>query len=62
VENHAEDLGARVEVVNERGERTPHEELVEDLIAIATSFSGKLYGMRSDKTKKVVESVKRAVC
>jgi predicted site-specific integrase-resolvase len=61
LKNHAEDLGARVEVVNEQGERTPHEELVEDLLAIVTSFSGRLYGVRSNKTKKVVESVKRAV-
>lgn len=28
LEDHAEDLGARVEVVNEREGRTPHEELV----------------------------------
>jgi predicted site-specific integrase-resolvase len=61
LKNHAEDLGARVEVVNEQGERTPHEELVEDLLAIVTSFSGRLYGVRSNKTRKVVESVKRAV-
>lgn len=61
LKNHAEELGTRVEVVNEREERTPHEELVEDLLAIVTSFSGRLYGMRSNKTKKVVESVKRAV-
>lgn len=62
LKNHAEDLGAKVEVVNEREERTPHGELVEDLLAIVTSFSGRLYGMRSNKTKRVVESVKRAVC
>lgn len=59
--NYAEELGARVEVVNERDERTPHEELVEDLLAIVTSFAGRLYGMRSNKTKKVVEGVKRAI-
>ncbi len=61
LKNHAEELGARVEVVNEREEHTPHEELVEDLLAIVTSFASKLYGMRSNKTKKVVESVKRAI-
>ncbi len=36
-------------------------ELVEDLIAIVTSFAGRLYGMRSHKKKKVVESVKQAI-
>ena len=61
LKNHAEELGARIEVVNEQEERTPHEELVEDLLAIVTSFAGRLYGMRSNKTKKVVESVKRAI-
>jgi len=61
LKNHAEELGARIEVVNEEEERTPHEELVEDLLAIVTSFAGRLYGMRSNKTKKVVESVKRAI-
>lgn len=61
--DHAGDLGARVEVVNEQEEeeRTPHEELVEDLLAIVTSFSGRLYSMRSNRSRKVVESVKHAV-
>lgn len=61
LKTHAEDLGARIEVVNEQEEKTPQEELVGDLLAIVTSFSGRLYGMRSNKTKKVVESVKRAI-
>jgi len=61
LKNHLEDLGARIEVVNEREERTPHEELVEDLLAIVASFAGRLYGMRSNKTKEVVESVRYAV-
>jgi len=41
--------------------RTPHEELVEDLISIVTSFAGKLYGMRSHKAKKVIESVRASI-
>jgi len=61
LEDHAKDLGARIEVVNEQGEKAPQEELVEDLLAIVTSFAGRLYGMRSNKTKKVVEVVRRAV-
>ena len=31
------------------------------IIAIVTSFAGRLYGMRSHKKKKVVESVKQAI-
>jgi len=41
--------------------KTPHEELMEDLISIVTSFAGKLYGMRSHKAKKVVESVRASI-
>ena len=41
--------------------KTPHEELVEDLISIVTSFAGKLYGMRSHKAKKVIESVRASI-
>nr|MDO8082220.1 IS607 family transposase [Candidatus Freyarchaeota archaeon] len=62
LKSHVEDLGARIETVNEQQEeKTPQEELVEDLLAIVTSFSGRLYGMRSNKTKKVVETVKRTI-
>lgn len=61
LEDHIKDLGARVEIVNEQEERTPREEIVEDLLAIVTSFAGRLYGMRSNKTRKVVENVKRAI-
>lgn len=42
-------------------EKDAREELVEDLIAIVTSFASRLYGMRSKKRRKVVEAVKRAV-
>jgi excisionase family DNA binding protein len=61
LEDHAGDLGARIEVVNEQEEGAPQQELVEDLLAIVTSFAGRLYGMRSNKAKKVVEAVRRAI-
>lgn len=51
----------RIEVMNEQEEKAPQQELVEDLLSIVTSFAGRLYGMRSSKTKKVVEVVKRAI-
>ena len=47
-------------VLNEE-DKTPEQELVEDLISILVSFSGKLYGMRSrkyEKVKKCVEELK----
>ena len=46
-------------MINE--EKTPQEELVEDLITIVSHFAGKLYGMRSHKYREVVEGVKKLV-
>ncbi|NYE06947.1 putative site-specific integrase-resolvase [Bacillus niacini] len=43
---------------NQTDEKSIQEELVEDLIAIITSFSDKLYGTRSHKNKIVEEKVK----
>ena len=51
-------FGTEVEAVNDNAYRTPHEELVEDLLTIVAHFSGKLYGTRSHKQKKAVERVK----
>ena len=42
-------------------EETPQEELVEDLITIISHFAGKLYGMRSHKYKKVMESARKLI-
>jgi len=51
----------RIEVVFGEEPKDLRQELIEDLIAIVTSFAGRLYGMRSHKKKKVVESVKQAI-
>ncbi len=53
-------FGTEVEVVN-REERTPREELVEDMIAIVSHFAGRLYGTRSRKYREVVDGVKELV-
>jgi putative resolvase len=42
-------------------DQSPEQELVEDMIKLVSSFSGRLYGMRSKKRKEVVESVKQVV-
>ena len=47
-------------VINKE-EKTPQEELIEDLITIISHFAGKLYGMRSHKYKKVVEGAKKLI-
>jgi putative resolvase len=53
-------FGTEIEVINSK-EKTPQEELVEDLITIVSHFAGKLYGMRSYKYKELVEGVKKLV-
>ncbi|MBS7612316.1 IS607 family transposase [Candidatus Bathyarchaeota archaeon] len=53
-------FGTEIEALNHE-ERTPQEELVEDLITIVSHFAGKLYGVRSHKYKEVVEGVERLV-
>jgi len=51
--------GVRVEVVFGEEPKDVHQELVEDLIEIITSFAGKLYGMRNHRRKKLVEGFKK---
>jgi predicted site-specific integrase-resolvase len=36
-------------------EKTPEQELTEDLLSIIASFADKLYGMRSHKQKELLE-------
>ena len=60
LEEFFKSYGTEIVVVN-REEKTPQEELVEDLITIISHFAGKLYGMRSHKYKKVVEDAKKLI-
>jgi excisionase family DNA binding protein len=39
--------------------QTPEDELVSDMIALVTSFAGRLYGRRSRKTKEIVKCVRK---
>ncbi|WP_042666942.1 IS607 family transposase [Desulfurococcus amylolyticus] len=56
-----EAYGVRVVVVFDQEPKDYYQELVEDLIAIVTSFASKIYGKRSHKYRKVVEVVEQAV-
>ena len=47
----------KIMVLNKE-DKTPEKELIEDLISILVSFSGKLQGMRKEKVKKCVEELK----
>ncbi len=53
--------GVRIEVVYGEEPKDAYQELVEDLLAIVTSFAGKLYGMRSHKKRKLVQGFKRLI-
>jgi len=51
--------GVRIEVVYGEEPKDAYQELVEDLLAIVTSFAGKLYGMRSHKKKRLVQGFRK---
>ena len=51
--------GVKIEVAFGEEPKDAHQELVEDLIEVVTSFAGKLYGMRSHRKKKLVEGFKK---
>jgi len=51
--------GVRIEVVYGEEPRNAYQEIVEDLLAVVTSFAGKLYGMRSHRKKRLVQGFKR---
>jgi len=54
LEKYINDFGVSLEIVNGTEPKTLQEELVQDLIAIMSSFSAKLYGSRSKHFKKKV--------
>lgn len=57
-----ESYGVKVHVVNgEEDRKTVHEELVEDLLSIVTSFSGKLYGIRSRRREEVTSKIREVI-
>ena len=50
--------GATIEVLNLADAKPLQQELVEDLIAMISHFSGELHGMRSGEQKEVVKRAK----
>lgn len=53
LEAYLSEINVSITCVNELDDKTPESELVEDLVAIVHSFSGKLYRMR--RTKHLVD-------
>jgi len=59
LEHFLKQYGVIIETVFGEEPKDAHQELVEDLIAIVTSFAGKLYGVRSPRKKRLVEGFKK---
>ena len=51
------DHAVAVLILHPDDDQTPEEELVSDMVALVTSFAGRLYGRRSHKTKEIVACV-----
>ena len=52
------DHGVEVLVLHPDDDQTAEEELVADMIALVTSFAGRIYGRRSRKSKEIVACVR----
>jgi putative resolvase len=53
--------GVTLTVLHPDDEKTPEQELTEDLIAIIASFAGRLYGLRSRKQKALLSCAKQVL-
>jgi excisionase family DNA binding protein len=62
LKTYFEGYGVKIHIANgEEDKKTVYEELVEDLLSIVTSFSGKLYGIRSKKKEEVTTKIKEVI-
>lgn len=46
----------KIEIINHTEDKSYEEELVEDVLSVITVFSSKLYGSRSRKTRKIIQT------
>ena len=53
--------GTKLTMLSPDEEKTPEEELTEDLLAIIASFAGRLYGMRSRKRQALLACAKQVL-
>ncbi|MCD6538893.1 IS607 family transposase [Candidatus Bathyarchaeota archaeon] len=60
LEEFFKSYGTQIVIINCE-EKSPREELVEDLITIVSHLAGKLYGMRSHKYRMVVEGARKLI-
>ncbi len=59
LETFFRDYGVEILVLHSDEDQTPEEELVADMVALVTSFAGRLYGRRSHKMKEIVACVQK---
>lgn len=52
LKNYLSEFGVKLVYLNKLSDKSPESEMVEDLVAIIHSFSGKLYGLRSGKNRE----------
>ena len=53
-----EQFGTEVVIINRTEDSTFEEDLAQDVLAIITVFSARLYGSRSHKNRKIVEELR----
>lgn len=60
LERHFASYGTNITILNHTPTQNMQDELVQDVIAIITSFSGRIHGLRSRKRKqeKIVQLIK----
>jgi putative resolvase len=56
-----ESFGVTYTVLEPGEDKTPEQELTDDLLTILASFSGRLYGMRSHKQKELLQCVQAVI-
>lgn len=62
LEEYFKSHGVTIRILDQEDQtKNAQEELVDDLIGIITSFSGKLYGLRSKKHKELKQSIEEAI-
>jgi len=52
-----EEFGVEVVMINSKEDRNIEEDLVQDVLEIITVFSARLYGLRSRKNKKILQTL-----
>lgn len=53
-----DEYGVQLHIIEVLEDQSAEEELVKDMIALVSSFAGKLYGLRSHKRQRLVRKVK----